>query len=664
MHIEATAFYVEPDGFTLTSGTSFRAGHTSFASDTPVNIDVQLGNMAVGTIEAKTACMVRLQAKADTVRLNDKPIKTRSVPDGLEFNVPPGKHRLGFVPATDRIDVGSWEDAYARLKRDHEEKLATLEQAIDVQRELQPSWKVETAEIRPVVYVNNEGEPVMNLTRAGKAACWSEAQRGASPRKAIDGNPDTYSATSSSLHWTADLPKDIGVQWASPVEVGCFQIDYHSHAYAPTMDGQRLQAWDGEDWYAIEADIQKDETGAGWTYHFTPVKTTRLRVFITEFSSVRTAVREMRVFPEPATAETRDVRVPARTNGLAAFDLDADGQSEILAAVGNWVKCIRGDGTVAWQQQFEQEALCVAAYDFGGDGRGEVVVGGQDHKLYCFDSQGKKLWSVKTPADPHFSGTEPASGPVAVVGCADMDGDGQGEIVAGSGNWFTYGYDRDGELLWTKLNWAHPPTSIAFVDLGDNRQGTLIGTKYCAANLIGPGGNQVASVSVGYHGAAMSVAAGDMDGNGRSELLAGSRVGGVHCQELGSGRQWSKFMGAEVSQVALADLNGDGKQELVAGSKNSYLLAIDTAGNTQWSRDVGNSILDLAVLAQDADSKPKIAVATEGGMVRLVNADGEILGTMHAGADVTKIVTADLSGDGSPQIIAGANDGFVYGDIK
>lgn len=305
----------------------------------------------------------------------------------------------------------------------------------------------------------------------------------------------------------------------------------------------------------------------------------------------------------------------------------------------------------------------MAAYDFGGDGRGEVVVGGQDHKLYCFDSQGKELWSVKTPADPHFSGIEPASGPVEVVGCADMD-DGQGEIVAGSGNWFTYGYDRNGKLLWTKLNWAHPPTSIAFVDLGDNKQGALIGTKYCAANLIGPGGKQVDSVSVGYHGAAMSVAAGDMDGNGRPELLAGSRVGGVHYKELGSGRQWTKFMGAEVSQVALADLNGDGKRELIAGSKNSYLLATDAAGNVLWSRDVGNSVLDLAILNQNRDGKPEIAVATEGGMVRVVNADGEIVGTMQTSDDITKIMAVDSDGNGSPRIVAGASDGFVYGDIK
>jgi len=665
VQMDAALFYVEPCGFALTSGRRFCAGQTTFASDAPVDIDVRLGATATGTIEAESDSVVHLCAKAGTVRLDDQPATTRPARKGLEFDVPPGAHTLSFVPPTDRIDAIPWAETYARLKRDHEQQLAQTEPLIQEGRRLQPAWKVETAATEQrVFYVDGQGNPVEDLTNAGKAMCWTEAQRGASPRNAVDGDPATYSATSTALQWTNDLPKDIGMEWDSRVEVGCLQIDYYSSEYAPTVDGQQLQAWDGEAWYSIEADVAKDKTGANWTYRFSPIKTSRIRVFITEFSGVRTAVREMRVFPESATAETRDVRVPARANGLAAFDVDADGRSEVLLAAGRSVKCIRGDGIVAWEQKLQQEALCVAGYDFGGDGRGEVVVGGQDHKLYCFDEQGKPLWAVETPADPHFAGTEPASGPVTVVGCADMDGDGECEIVAGSGNWFAYGYDKEGNLLWTKLNWAHPPTSIAFVDLTDNRRGALIGTKYCAANLIGPGGEQVASVSVGYHGAAMSVAAGDMDGNGKPELLVGSRVGGVHCKELGTGKEWSRFMGAEVSQVALADLNGDGKRELIAGSKNSYVLAIDAEGNILWRRDVGHSILDLVVVDGSADGKPEIAVATEGGTVRLLGADGQLLGTMHAQADVAKIVAANLDGNGSPQVVAGSADGFVYGDIE
>ena len=600
LQVDAKLFYLDREGFSLTAGTALNSDGFVFAANTPVNIDVLFsataGN-ATGTVQTKAACKIYLGAEAGTVRLNGTPVRTRAASKGQELEVPTGRHTLHFmrkgnaepflvslpVPtATDPETATSnaqWAEAYAQFRAVHEKNRHRSRQPTGDGHSLKLAWKVENAEIqRRTVYVNEHGKTLEDLTNAGKATCWTQAQRGASPANAVDGNPKTYSATSTSLSWTNDLPKDIGMRWDNAMQVGCLQIDYYSPAYAPTMAGQQLQMWDGKDWCPIKANIEKDETGARWSYRFAPLATTRLRVFITEFSAARTAVREMRVFAEPVVARQRDVRLPATPHALAARDLDGDGKISVLAAVGKWVKRIDDKGTVVWQQQLPKEALCVTADDLDGDGRMEIVAGCEDHQLYCFDSTGKRRWSVKSPADPHFGGTEPASGAVAVVGCNDMDGDGNTEIVVGSTNWFAYGYDKDGKLLWTKLNWAHPPTSIAFVDLGKRKRGALIGTKYCAANLIGPGGKQVTSVSVGYHGAAMSVAAGDMDGNGKPELLVGSRVGGVHCQELGTRKQWSKFMGAEVTQVALADLDGDGQPEALAGSRNAPPVGIRRAG--------------------------------------------------------------------------------------
>jgi hypothetical protein len=343
-----------------------------------------------------------------------------------------------------------------------------------------------------------------------------------------------------------------------------------------------------------------------------------------------------------------------------------------------------------WEREIGDATLCVDAYDLDGDGKGEIVVGANDHKLYCFDYQGKERWSVLTPADPYLPEVEPATGPVRVVRCGDINGDnlfahrpagpaglnagpaglpmgkktGKGEIVIGSGNWFAYAYDLSGRKLWGALNWAHQPTSICFVDLGGGRLGAMIGTTYDEANLFNHEGKKVQSVGVGYHGAAMCVAASDMEGKGRMKLFAGSRIGGVHCVERGSDKRWAKFMGAEVSQVATADVNGDGKRELIAGSRNFHLLVTDADGNILWCRNMGEAIRDLVVADVNADGKPEIIVATEGGMVRTVDGQGNILGTFKAGDNVTKVIAADINGDGRPEIVAGADDGFVYGDIR
>ena len=666
MEVEAALFHVSAGGFTLTAGQKLSAGVPWFAADRPVNIQVRLGGaQATGVVESREEVTVRLHAREDTVRLDGQPQGVSAGPDGLEFAVSAGKHTLAFQPMAGRIELVS-ASAFDQLARTHAERLAGLGQS--KQRDdgkTRAEWRVETArtEVR-TVFVGSAGTEVKNLTRAGTPKCWTEAQRGARPRAAVDGSADTYTATSSGLPWTSNLPKDLGMEWPRAVTVGCFEIDYYDAGYAPTMAGQQLQAWDGGDWCAIEAEISKDQSGAAWTYTFEPVKTARLRVLITEFSPSRTAVREMRIFPEPASARQREVRKPCRTNGLAALDVDGDGKEEVLAVVGDRVKCINSEGTVLWERDLDTVALCVDAYDLDSDGKGEVIVGGRDHKLYCFDSEGGELWSVVTPADPFTPDREPMRGEVKVVRCADVDGDGDGEIVLGSGNWFAYGYDHEGKLLWTALNWAHQPTSIAFAQVGDGKLGALIGTTYCAANLFGHDGKKIGSVDVGYHGAAMSTAAGDMDGNGKPELIAGSRVGGFHCNELGTDRSWTGFMGAEVSRVALVDLDGDGTLELLAGSKNAHVLAVDAAGDVIWARNVEEAVLDMTTADVSGDGRPEIVVATEGGMVRVLDVSGAILSTFRAADNVTRVVAADLKGDGRRRIVAGCDDGFVYGCIE
>ncbi len=662
MIVDADLFYVREDGFALTRGQTLAATQTWFAADKPLNIELRLGMTATATIEAPEDTVLKLFAKGDAVKLNGNTVKVRTGPDGIELDIPAGKHQLTFQPGAQRIGA-DFPKAYAASEQAHRQALAALQGGSDGGKQLQAAWKdVNATTATQTIYVNAAGETLKQLRKSGEPKFWTEGSKGTRMRDAVDGRPETYSAS-----YAADpkiLPKDFGMEWDNPMQVGNFQIDYVSRAYGPTMAGQQLQAWDGEDWYPIEAEITTTEDGAKWNYVFQPVETTRLRVLITEFDGARSAVCEMRFFSEHATPRIVEYRVPFRTTALAAYDVTGDGRAELVAAIGNSIKCIAGDGKLLWHKDLDCRPLCVDASDLDGDGKGEVVAGGYDHNLYCFDSTGQQRWSVLTPADAAYSEREPKTGRVEVIKCADLDADGKPEIVLGSSNWFAYCYDAAGKLIWKVRNWAHPPTSITFVEMPEGKLAPFIGTRYNSANAFTPEGKGLKSVSVGYHGAAMSVAAGDMDGNGKPELLAGSRVGGVHCDELGSKKAWTKFMGAEVSQVAVADLTGDGKLEAIAGSKNFHLLVMDAAWEILWATNVGEAILDLVVADVSGDETPEIVVATEGGMVRIVDAEGNIIGTLKTGAHVTKLIAADLNGDGKVQITAACDDGFIYGDIK
>jgi len=533
MSIVAEQFHVSRDAFAMTGACALDIGQAVFRSEQPVNIEINLGSTATGSIDAEQDTNICLPAAGSEVRLDGRTVQTRPTSHGACFGVPAGRHRLAFKPSVSGFDVSSWAGAYEQFGRHHEQKLAELEAA-------------------------------------------------------------------------------------------------------PT--GRRMEA--------------------AWAVN------------------------------NSLTADPGEER-PAVVNDLVAHDIDGDGADEVVSVAGPLVKCITGSGDVVWEKTLEAEALCVEACDLDGDGFSEVVVGAADFKLYCFDRQGRERWSVLTPADRAYPEREPAHGRVEVVGCADIDADGDAEIVIGCShqrggiNWHAYAYSHDGKLLWTALNWAHQPTSISFVPMQDGKLASLISTTYNAANVFGPDGKKIGIVGVGYHGAATTTAAGDINGDGIPELLAGSRVGGIHCtvpndppgleltgrlygregNQTANRELWARFMGAEVTKLALSDLTGDGKLEVIAGSRSFYLLVMDAAGEAIWARNIGEAVTDVVAADLDGDAAPEIAVGTGAGLVNVVDARGQMVGALRAGGPVSKLAVADLNGDGRQQLVAAAGS-RIHGDIK
>lgn len=128
---------------------------------------------------------------------------------------------------------------------------------------------------------------------------------------AIDGDPETYELLCTGTQ--AD-PCDIGLEWSSPQSLGTLTIDYavlSGRAYEPSAAGQHLEFWTGSAWRSVPANVEIDYRrqaefallqGGGtarWIYRFQPVRTTRLRVLLTQPANLDPghrcyAIREMR----------------------------------------------------------------------------------------------------------------------------------------------------------------------------------------------------------------------------------------------------------------------------------------------------------------------------------------------------------------------------------
>ena len=347
---------------------------------------------------------------------------------------------------------------------------------------------------------------------------------------------------------------------------------------------------------------------------------------------------------------------------VAVGDLDGDGSREVIAAAttpeGTRVRAIGLDGTsVASFYALEPglaPGVSLAAGDVDGDGKAEIVLGsgpttappapahGPAQVIAVFDRTGRALGRFAAFAGRFQGAVHIASG--------DLTGSPRPEIVTAPGEGIPaeigiyddeWRPDRErGNRLASFL--AFEPTflggaSIALGDLaGDSRAEIVAGTgpgRVAEVRVFDPRGSRLSAfVAFGeqYKGG-IAVAAGDLDADGRAEVVASTLEPPARIRIFGSGGEARALLlpatdGAAV-EIAVADLDGDGRGEIVTGrvaGGEPLLEVLDTVG----SRLRGTLAYDAAFAGGihvaagdlDADGRDEIVVGpgdAGGGEVRV-----------------------------------------------
>lgn len=271
---------------------------------------------------------------------------------------------------------------------------------------------------------------------------------------------------------------------------------------------------------------------------------------------------------------------------LAVGDVNGDGKAEIEMGSGpsydSSVAVFDATGTLA--TQFEAygysftNGVRVAVGDLNGDGSLEEVTGQGPYgnsELTVLDEQGNELQDLY-PFGQTWQGLYVAAG--------DVNGDGKAEIVAGSGcceEPRVKVYDGSGHEVSSFL--AFDPTfqggvRVATGDLEGNGTADIIAG-------AGPGGPPVVRIfeasgqrklsfyafDPAYTGG-VYVAAGDVDGDGKAEIVVGSGTTGEVRVFDAQGHELTAFQAYPPSdgyydgtRVAVGDVNGDGVAEIVTG---------------------------------------------------------------------------------------------------
>jgi hypothetical protein len=354
--------------------------------------------------------------------------------------------------------------------------------------------------------------------------------------------------------------------------------------------------------------------------------------------------------------------VTAGSLRVAAGDLDADGKAEIVAAATlsgvPEIRVFSADGklTASFPGAFYSSPESIAVGDLDGDGKAEIVASagpGYDAGVTILDGSGTYR-SGFAAYDYSFTGG-------VRVAAGDLAGDGHTEWVTGqgSGGGGELGvFDGNGEQLLELYPFGETWHGL-FVAAGDvtgDRTADIVAgqDQYGEPRVkVYDGKGKELSSFLAFDKSftgGVRVATGDVNGDGTAEIIAGAGPGGPPLVRVfdASGRQLASFFAFDPFfsggvSVAAADLDGDGKAEIVvgAGSGGSPDVAIfDVAGRklgsfTAYDPGFQNGV---RVAAGDVDGDGKAEIVTAPGYGRPVDvntfaADGTLVSSFRAHPD-------------------------------
>jgi len=327
--------------------------------------------------------------------------------------------------------------------------------------------------------------------------------------------------------------------------------------------------------------------------------------------------------------------------------------------------------------------------DRNGDGLPEVIAANENYMTYCINGQsdetGDVFWQFDTGINPLRTG--PVEYPRGLVSAPDLNNDGIGDVVLGTGGgsrsvfavsggggseiWEFDTHNFGGEGGWVyevtcEADWNSDGIFDVLAGVGGPTGSTEPKSVF---NLNGVNGQIIWRAALGE--TVYSVRSlGDVTGDGRSEVICGTvnnasdyfvkRLNG-----LNGAVDWNHEVGYAVFSVnRIDDLNGDNLDDVIAAAGSAGVYAISGANGSEIWHITGMGTTYYLEQIEDVNNSgydDVLVTSVSGTFYALEGRNGAQIWSLALGSNVLSLaVFPDITGDGIDDACCGIMSGSFY----
>jgi hypothetical protein len=163
------------------------------------------------------------------------------------------------------------------------------------------------------------------------------------------------------------------------------------------------------------------------------------------------------------------------------------------------------------------------------------------------------------------------------------------------------------------------------------------------------------------------LATGNLSGNRGDQQIIGAAYDCRVCAFSWAGETlrpvWDGVTGGFAFSVAAGDLDGDGRDEVYAGCADGRVYAFSGEGRPLWKTDLRAPVYQVAIVKTKA--KSFLLAGTVNGQLVVLSATGKLEKRMELAGAIRTLTPGDYDGDGNQELfVAGcARDDFAYGQF-